>query len=82
MAEVEQKAAGLVVREARRVARTDISTEEALALLEEDQLAAAKAKPFGRRRIGLGTGLLLWGLRLYTVFMFVVVAVAVIETIR
>ena len=44
-----------------------------LTTLEHDQLVAAKREPVPRRRLKGGELTLLWGLRLYVVFMLVVV---------
>lgn len=47
--------------------------EWVLSELEEDQLVEAKITPVPRRRLGRGELLLLWALRIYLVFMMVVV---------
>jgi hypothetical protein len=44
-----------------------------LEALEPDQLVAAKAQRFGRRRLDARTRALMWGLRGYVIFMLVVV---------
>jgi hypothetical protein len=59
-----------------------LSAEEVLTLLEEDQLFAAKKKPFGRVRLSRSQVVLLWGLRAYVVFMWVVVVVAVLQSLH
>jgi hypothetical protein len=46
--------------------------EELLAALEPDQLSAAK-RHFPRRNLKSSEVLILWGLRLYVIFMFGVV---------
>jgi hypothetical protein len=56
-----------------------VTPEMVLELLEEDQLFAAKRKPFGRRRLSRGLQALLWILRLYVVFMWVVAVVAALR---
>jgi hypothetical protein len=57
-------------------ARSALSPEQVLSLLEEDQLFLAKRRRFGRAALTPGKVALLWGLRLYVVFMWIVVAVA------
>ncbi len=47
--------------------------EWVLSELEEDQLVEAKITPVPRRRLKGGELLLLWALRIYLVFMMVVV---------
>lgn len=44
-------------------------------VLEPDQLVEAKEQMrLGRKRLGRGTRILMWGLRVYVLFMLVVVA--------
>ena len=49
------------------------AAEWVLTELEEDQLVEAKITPVPRRRLGPGELFLLWALRIYLVFMMVVV---------
>jgi hypothetical protein len=44
-------------------------------VLETDQLTASKM-PYGRRKLSLGTLVLLWALRFYVVFMVVIIGLA------
>lgn len=54
-----------------------------LSLLEADQVVAAKAQSrFGRRPLSPGTRVALWGLRIYVLLMFVVVAISVIQALH
>jgi len=60
-----------------------LEAEQALALLEEDQLVSTKE----RRRLGLmplplGIRVLLWGLRVYVVAMILLVAIQVYHALR
>jgi len=57
--------------------------EAVLKVLEADQLVAAKEHAhFGRRHLSKRAQALLWGLRLYVVFMMALVAVQVINAIH
>jgi len=49
------------------------AAEWVLSELEEDQLVEAKITPVPRRRLGRGELVLLWALRVYLIFMMVVV---------
>lgn len=52
------------------------------AVLEEDQLYAFKQKThFGRRAISPGLHILLWALRIYVIFMMVIVVVQILRTV-
>jgi len=54
-----------------------------LSMLEADQLVAAKGRTrFGRRRLSLGTKLLLWGLRIYVILMLVIVLISVVRALH
>jgi hypothetical protein len=53
-----------------------------LEVLEPDQLVAAKQQRLGRRRLGLGTRMLMWGLRGSALLMLVVVAERVVQTVH
>lgn len=54
-----------------------------LSLLEADQVVAAKAQSrFGRRPLSPGMRVVLWGLRIYVLLMFVVVAISVMQTVH
>jgi hypothetical protein len=54
-----------------------------LSLLEADQVVAAKRQShFGRRNLSIGMGTLLWGLRIYVVIMFVMIAISVVRAIH
>jgi hypothetical protein len=51
-----------------------------LALLEEDQVVAAKTQThFGKRPLSLGIRAMLWGLRAYVVVMLVIVLISVLR---
>ncbi len=53
-----------------------------LDVLEPDQLVAAKEKErYGLRELGLGTRILMWGMRAYVLFMTVVVAYQIWTTV-
>ena len=54
-----------------------------LALLEADQVVAAKRQTsFGRRKLSVGARVLLWALRIYVVFMLVIVVISVIRAMH
>ena len=54
-----------------------------LSLLEADQVVAAKRQThFGRRKLSVGARVLLWGLRIYVVFMLVIVVISVIRAMH
>ena len=54
-----------------------------LSLLEADQVVAAKQQTrFGRRQLSFRVRLMLWGLRVYVVVMFVIVAVSVFRALH
>lgn len=54
-----------------------------LSLLEADQVVAAKRQThFGRRKLSLGARVLLWGLRVYVIFMLVIVVISVLRAIH
>jgi hypothetical protein len=54
-----------------------------LALLEADQVVAAKSRTeFGRQRLSLAKRVMLWGLRVYVVVMLVIVVVSVFQAVR
>ncbi len=53
-----------------------------LSLLEADQVVAAKATRFGRRNLSFGPRLALWGLRVYVLFMMVIVAISIVQAIH
>lgn len=62
---------------------SQFSSEEqdlALAVLERDQLATAKSRKYGRRLLKGSEVFVLWALRLYLLFMLVVVAYQVVST--
>lgn len=51
-------------------------------VLEEDQLYAFKQKThFGRREISPQLNILLWALRIYVIFMMMIVVVQIIRTL-
>jgi hypothetical protein len=52
---------------------SDADAGFALSNLEPDQLALAKKVPVPRRRLGAGELMLVWALRVYLIFMLVVV---------
>jgi hypothetical protein len=54
-----------------------------LSLLEADQVVAAKQQShFGRRNLSIGMRALLWGLRIYVVIMFAIIAISVVRAIH
>jgi hypothetical protein len=54
-----------------------------LSLLEADQVVAAKSRThFGRRDLSLGMRVLLWALRIYVLFMLVIVVISVLRAIH
>lgn len=54
-----------------------------LSLLEADQVVAAKSRTrFGERKLSRGVRALLWGLRIYVVFMLVIVAISVVQALH
>lgn len=54
-----------------------------LTLLEADQVVAAKRRThFGRKNLSVGTRFLLWGLRIYVIFMFVIVVISVLRALH
>lgn len=54
-----------------------------LRALEPDQLVAAKAgQHYGRRRLGPATRVLMWAMRVYALFMLIVVAYQVWSTLH
>lgn len=64
--------------------RADLSDPHVvLSLLEADQVVAAKQQTrFGRRRLGLGIRVAMWGLRVYVVVMLVIVVISVVRALR
>lgn len=54
-----------------------------LSLLEADQVVAAKSQSrFGRRPFSFGVSAALWGLRIYVLFMMVIVLISVIHAVH
>jgi len=54
-----------------------------LSLLEADQVVAAKRQThFGRRQFSLGIRIMLWALRIYVIFMLVIVVISVMRAIH
>lgn len=54
-----------------------------LSLLEADQVVAAKSQSrFGRRPFSFGVRAALWGLRIYVLFMMVIVVISVIQAMH
>jgi hypothetical protein len=54
-----------------------------LSLLEADQVVAAKSRTrFGQRKLSPGMRAILWGLRIYVVFMLVMVAISVVQALH
>jgi hypothetical protein len=51
----------------------------ALKVLEHDQLAQAKAQRYPRRRLGAIEKSVVWGLRIYLIFMLAVVLYQVVS---
>ena len=50
-------------------------------VLEPDQFTASKMR-YGRRELGRGTLVLLWGLRVYVAFMVCIITLAVWNTLH
>ena len=50
-------------------------------VLEPDQLTAARMR-YGRKKLGAGTLVLLWALRVYVAFMVFIIALAVWNTLH
>lgn len=67
-----------------RPARPDLKDPRlVLSLLEADQVVAAKSQSrFGRRPLSFGTRAVLWGLRIYVLFMMVIVVISVVQAIH
>lgn len=65
-------------------ARPDLTDPEVvLSLLEADQVVAAKQQTrFGRRPLGLGMRVLMWGLRIYVIVMLVIVVISVMHAVH
>lgn len=65
-------------------ARPDLTDPEVvLSLLEADQVVAAKQQTrFGRRPLGKGMRVLMWGLRIYVLVMMVIVVIAVMHALH
>ncbi len=62
--------------------RTD-KPEAILSVLEEDQLVKAKERShWGRIRLSPVVRVLLWGLRLYVIFMLATVVIHVLHTVQ
>lgn len=60
----------------------EIDSDDVLALLEEDQLVAAKEKVhLGRRSFSRGLAAVLWALRIYVLLMLVLIAFNVVKTV-
>ena len=77
----ERVAEGSTVTTAGGPALTD--PRAVLSLLEADQVVAAKRRThFGRQQLSARTRFLLWGLRVYVVVMFAIVAVSVFRAIH
>lgn len=54
-----------------------------LSLLEADQVVAAKSQSrFGRRSLSFGARATLWGLRIYVLFMMIIVVISVVQAIH
>ncbi len=57
--------------------------EAVLSVLEADQLFAAKQHAqLGRAQLSRGARVLMWGLRIYVVVMFIIVAMQVVHVFR
>lgn len=71
-------------QQAVRPAKPDLRDPEVvLALLEADQVVAAKqGSRFGRKRLSLKMRVILWGLRIYLVIMLVIVAISVMRALH
>ena len=66
----------------RQGTRTEIDSDEVLALLEDDQLVAAKERAhLPRRSFSRGLSTVLWALRVYVLLMLVLIAVEVVRTV-
>ena len=66
---------------ALRSAEGEPDAAAVLSLLEADQIVAAKRTPIGRRTLSPGLRVVLWILRLYVVFMLLVVALQVARSL-
>lgn len=66
------------------IARPDLTDPEVvLSLLEADQVVAAKQQTrFGRKSLGLGMRVLMWGLRIYVIVMLVIVVISVMHALH
>jgi hypothetical protein len=62
-----------------KTGRTDGS--DVYELLERAQLVEARQEALGRRKLGRHTLVLMWGLRLYAVFMFCIVGYQIAHAI-
>jgi hypothetical protein len=56
------------------IASTKMDDLTVRSLLEPDQLVDARQRALGRRKLSRVTLMLMWGLRVYAVFMFGIVA--------
>jgi hypothetical protein len=61
---------------------TPQESERVMYSLEADQLASARARHYPRRKLSRAEALLLWGLRVYLLFMMGVVCYQVWTTAR
>ena len=52
---------------------SELDESSVVALLENDQLVHARQKLLGRRKLARETLMLMWGLRIYAVFMLGIV---------
>jgi len=62
--------------EREELSAMDSSNSWVREVLEPDQLTASKMR-YGRRKLSRGTLVLLWALRVYVVFMLVIVVLAI-----
>lgn len=78
----ERRTEGTPRPDSRALDRTH-RPEAILSVLEEDQLVKAKERiHWGRIRLSPGVQILLWGLRLYVIFMLVTVVIHVVHTVQ
>lgn len=69
---------------ADKAARPDLRDPHiVLSFLEADQIVAAKQRTrFGQRRLSPGKRLIFWALRVYVIFMFVLVLISFLRAIH
>lgn len=58
---------------------TKLDESAVISLLEHDQLVEARQRSLGRRTLSRQTLVLMWGLRIYAVFMFGIVGYQIVH---